>query len=228
MQKFDTPAPITAVLDIPAGRIRFIAADRTDTTVEVLPGERVEGPRCEGGGAGHRRIRRRCLADRRSGGQEPVLRPLRVHRGDGRAARRLEHRGEGVLRRVPGRRTSRRRHLRGVRRGQDRRGHERARGRLRRRRHRRPPHRPRGDQHPKGKHPHRRGHLRHGRAAHPDGRRDGRRHPRSFRLPRRRHPLRPNSQRAEEHRRRRRRPEHPRDHRPTATSSPAASEEHPS
>lgn len=37
MQKFDTPAPISAVLNIPAGRIQFIAADRTDTTVEVLP-----------------------------------------------------------------------------------------------------------------------------------------------------------------------------------------------
>lgn len=37
MQKFDTTAPISAVLDIPAGRIRFIAADRADTTVEVLP-----------------------------------------------------------------------------------------------------------------------------------------------------------------------------------------------
>ncbi|GGN36332.1 DUF4097 family beta strand repeat-containing protein [Streptomyces fuscichromogenes] len=37
MQKFDTPAPISAVLDIPAGRVQFIAADRTDTTVEVLP-----------------------------------------------------------------------------------------------------------------------------------------------------------------------------------------------
>jgi DUF4097 and DUF4098 domain-containing protein YvlB len=37
MQKFDTPAPVRAVLDIPAGRIQFIAADRTDTTVEVLP-----------------------------------------------------------------------------------------------------------------------------------------------------------------------------------------------
>jgi hypothetical protein len=36
-QKFDTPAPISAVLDIPAGNVRFIAADRTDTTVEVLP-----------------------------------------------------------------------------------------------------------------------------------------------------------------------------------------------
>ncbi|MFJ1840539.1 MULTISPECIES: DUF4097 family beta strand repeat-containing protein [unclassified Streptomyces] len=37
MQKFDTPAPISAVLDIPAGRIQFIAANRADTTVEVLP-----------------------------------------------------------------------------------------------------------------------------------------------------------------------------------------------
>ncbi|MEV0423576.1 DUF4097 family beta strand repeat-containing protein [Streptosporangium canum] len=39
MQKFDTPAPIAAVLDLPAGRIRFIAADRADTTVEVLPAD---------------------------------------------------------------------------------------------------------------------------------------------------------------------------------------------
>ncbi|MFV2116546.1 DUF4097 family beta strand repeat-containing protein [Micromonospora sp. LOL_025] len=37
MQKFDTPAPITAVLDIPAGRVQFIAAHRADTTVEVRP-----------------------------------------------------------------------------------------------------------------------------------------------------------------------------------------------
>ncbi|MGC9501689.1 DUF4097 family beta strand repeat-containing protein [Streptomyces sp. WG7] len=37
MQKFDTPALVTAVLDIPAGRVQFIAADRADTTVEVLP-----------------------------------------------------------------------------------------------------------------------------------------------------------------------------------------------
>ncbi|MGY6019908.1 DUF4097 family beta strand repeat-containing protein [Streptomyces spinosirectus] len=37
MQKFDTPAPISAVLNIPAGRIQFIAADRSDTTVEVRP-----------------------------------------------------------------------------------------------------------------------------------------------------------------------------------------------
>ncbi|MFJ5261138.1 DUF4097 family beta strand repeat-containing protein [Streptomyces sp. NPDC088387] len=39
MQKFDTPAAISAVLDIPAGRIRFIAADRGDTTVEIRPAD---------------------------------------------------------------------------------------------------------------------------------------------------------------------------------------------
>ncbi|MEW2621354.1 DUF4097 family beta strand repeat-containing protein [Streptomyces sp. NPDC048106] len=36
-KKFDTPAPISAVLDLPAGRVQFIAADRTDTVVEILP-----------------------------------------------------------------------------------------------------------------------------------------------------------------------------------------------
>jgi DUF4097 and DUF4098 domain-containing protein YvlB len=39
MQKFDTPAPISAVLDIPAGHVRFVAADRADTAVEVLPAD---------------------------------------------------------------------------------------------------------------------------------------------------------------------------------------------
>ncbi|MGW2827037.1 DUF4097 family beta strand repeat-containing protein [Streptomyces sp. NPDC001443] len=37
MQKFDTPAPVSAVFDIPAGRIQVIAADRADTTVEIRP-----------------------------------------------------------------------------------------------------------------------------------------------------------------------------------------------
>ncbi|MFB6931451.1 DUF4097 family beta strand repeat-containing protein [Streptomyces chartreusis] len=37
MQKFHTPAPISAVLNIPAGRVQIIAADRTDTTVEIRP-----------------------------------------------------------------------------------------------------------------------------------------------------------------------------------------------
>ncbi|MFM9700847.1 DUF4097 family beta strand repeat-containing protein [Streptomyces europaeiscabiei] len=43
MQKFDTPTPISAVLNIPAGRVRFIAADRTDTTVEVRPANAAKG-----------------------------------------------------------------------------------------------------------------------------------------------------------------------------------------
>ncbi|GAA3493668.1 DUF4097 family beta strand repeat-containing protein [Streptomyces albogriseolus] len=36
---FDTPAPISVALDVAAGRIRFVAADRTDTVVEVLPAD---------------------------------------------------------------------------------------------------------------------------------------------------------------------------------------------
>ncbi|MFF3173841.1 DUF4097 family beta strand repeat-containing protein [Streptomyces sp. NPDC057900] len=43
MQKFDTPAAVSAVLDIPAGRIQLIAADRADTTVEVLPADASKG-----------------------------------------------------------------------------------------------------------------------------------------------------------------------------------------
>jgi hypothetical protein len=43
MQKFDTPAPISAVLDIPAGSVRFIATDRADTAVEVLPADTSKG-----------------------------------------------------------------------------------------------------------------------------------------------------------------------------------------
>ncbi|WP_299528359.1 DUF4097 family beta strand repeat-containing protein [uncultured Streptomyces sp.] len=43
MQKFDTPAQVSVVLDIPAGRVRFIAADRSDTTVEVLPANPSKG-----------------------------------------------------------------------------------------------------------------------------------------------------------------------------------------
>ncbi|MFF8452356.1 DUF4097 family beta strand repeat-containing protein [Streptomyces leeuwenhoekii] len=42
MQKFDTPAPISAVVALAAGRVQFIAADRADTTVEVLPSDPAE------------------------------------------------------------------------------------------------------------------------------------------------------------------------------------------
>ncbi|TXS57342.1 DUF4097 family beta strand repeat-containing protein [Streptomyces sp. t39] len=37
MQKFETPAPIAAVLAVPAGRVQIIAADRSDTVVEIRP-----------------------------------------------------------------------------------------------------------------------------------------------------------------------------------------------
>jgi DUF4097 and DUF4098 domain-containing protein YvlB len=43
MQTFDTPTPITAILNIPAGRVRFAAADRADTTVEVRPADAAKG-----------------------------------------------------------------------------------------------------------------------------------------------------------------------------------------
>ncbi|MET9631335.1 DUF4097 family beta strand repeat-containing protein [Lentzea sp. NPDC006480] len=39
MQKFATTAPIAAVLDIPAGLVQFIAADRTDASVDVRPAD---------------------------------------------------------------------------------------------------------------------------------------------------------------------------------------------
>ncbi|MEY9849741.1 DUF4097 family beta strand repeat-containing protein [Streptacidiphilus sp. MAP5-3] len=37
MQKFATAAPVSALVDVPAGRIQVIAADRSDATVEVRP-----------------------------------------------------------------------------------------------------------------------------------------------------------------------------------------------
>ncbi|GAA0296263.1 DUF4097 family beta strand repeat-containing protein [Streptomyces polychromogenes] len=43
MQKFATTAPVSAVLDIPAGRIQLIAADRADTTVDVRPANPSKG-----------------------------------------------------------------------------------------------------------------------------------------------------------------------------------------
>ncbi|GAB2848433.1 DUF4097 family beta strand repeat-containing protein [Actinocorallia aurea] len=43
MQKFQTPAPITAVLAVAAGRVSFIAADRADTVVEILPADAAKG-----------------------------------------------------------------------------------------------------------------------------------------------------------------------------------------
>ncbi|MFE0605992.1 DUF4097 family beta strand repeat-containing protein [Streptomyces sp. NPDC058892] len=39
MQKFATTAPVSVVLDIPAGRIRFVAADQDGALVEVRPAD---------------------------------------------------------------------------------------------------------------------------------------------------------------------------------------------
>ena len=39
MYSYDTPAPVTAVADIPAAAIRFIAAGRAGTTVDVRPAD---------------------------------------------------------------------------------------------------------------------------------------------------------------------------------------------
>jgi hypothetical protein len=42
-QHFATPAPISVVLDIPAGRIQLVATDRADTAVEVRPADASKG-----------------------------------------------------------------------------------------------------------------------------------------------------------------------------------------
>jgi DUF4097 and DUF4098 domain-containing protein YvlB len=39
MQQFTTPAPIATVLELPAGRVRFVAALREDTTVRIVPAD---------------------------------------------------------------------------------------------------------------------------------------------------------------------------------------------
>ncbi|MEU8435486.1 DUF4097 family beta strand repeat-containing protein [Streptomyces sp. NPDC029216] len=43
MQKFDTPDAIAAIVEIPAGRISLLAADRAETTVEVRPADAGKG-----------------------------------------------------------------------------------------------------------------------------------------------------------------------------------------
>ncbi|MFE9750318.1 DUF4097 family beta strand repeat-containing protein [Saccharothrix saharensis] len=43
MQTFATPAPIAAVVHIPAGLVRLVATDRVDTAVEVRPADASKG-----------------------------------------------------------------------------------------------------------------------------------------------------------------------------------------
>ncbi|MCK2220984.1 DUF4097 domain-containing protein [Actinomadura sp. ATCC 31491] len=39
MPRFDTPGPITVHLDVPGGEVTIVASDRTDTVVDVHPGD---------------------------------------------------------------------------------------------------------------------------------------------------------------------------------------------
>ena len=214
MQKFDTPAPISAVLDIPAGRIQFIAADRADTTVEVLPANASKSRDVKAAeqttvdyGDGVLRIEAPAAKNQilgPSGSVEVTVQLPAGSRVEAKAAA-AEFRGVGRLGDVA---------FEGaLRRGQDRRGRERPPHRLRRRRHGRPPRRPRGDQHPEGRHPHRRGRARHGRAAHPDGRHHGRRRPPASPPPWTPAPATAGSTTRSRTPTAPRRPDHPRDHR---------------
>ena len=168
MQKFDTPAPISAVLDIPAGRIQFIAADRADTTVEVLPANPAKSRDVQAAeqttvayADGVLRITPPSPRNQLFGPSGSLEVTVQLPAGS-----RIEARAASC--RTPRRRPPRRRRLRRrVPPDQDRRGRERPPHRGRRRRRGRPAGRPRGDQHREGRHPDRRGRARHGRAAAP-------------------------------------------------------------
>ncbi|MCX5384492.1 DUF4097 family beta strand repeat-containing protein [Streptomyces sp. NBC_00083] len=43
MQKFDTTAPITAILTVPAGRVRIVASDQAHARVDVRPADAAKG-----------------------------------------------------------------------------------------------------------------------------------------------------------------------------------------
>ncbi|CAM5472528.1 hypothetical protein STANM309S_04938 [Streptomyces tanashiensis] len=166
MQKFATPAPIAAVLDIPAGSIRFIAADRADTTVEVLPADASKGRDVQAAeqteveyGDGVLRIAVPAPKNQIFGNSGSVEVTVQLPADSRVEAKAASARAPGVGR------------LGDV-------TFEGAQGTVkldetasarlalrRRRRLGRPPRRPRRDQHPEGRHPDRRGHARHG---HPD------------------------------------------------------------
>lgn len=43
MHTFDTTTPIRAVVDVPGGHVRLIAAERTETTIEIRPADAAKG-----------------------------------------------------------------------------------------------------------------------------------------------------------------------------------------
>lgn len=133
MQKFDTPAAISAVLEIPAGRIQVIAADRADTTVEVRPANASKGRDVKAAeqttvefGDGVLRITGPAEKNQILGASGSVEVTVQLAAGSNIEAKAggAEFRGVGRLGDVACEGAKRR--------GQDRRGRERARGRLRR------------------------------------------------------------------------------------------------
>lgn len=150
MQKFATATPVTAVLDIPAGRVQFIAADRADTTVVVLPANASKSRDVKA--AEQTRVE---YSDGVLRIDNPVKNQYFGPTGAIEVTVQLPAgfpcRGEGRQRRVARRRTARRRRLRRrPRLGQARRDRGRPSHPQRRRHLGRPPRRPRGDPHPEG------------------------------------------------------------------------------
>ena len=207
MPKYDTPAALTTVLDIPAGRIRLVASDRTDTTVEVLPANAARGRDVKAAGEttvtctdGTLRITAPAAGNQLLGASGSVEITVQLPAGSHVQARAAaaDLRGVGRLgditydvtqgarssstRPPRARITAPRRRLRI--------------GRL---------NGPARDQHRQGRPPHHRSRPRHRRTAHPGTASLHRRRRRRLRLPRRRHHLRPHPQQPQERGRRRRR-----------------------
>ncbi len=211
MQKFDTPTPISAVLDLPAGRIQFVAADRADTTVEVRPANPSKSRDIKTAeqttvayADGVLRITASTPGNQLfgpSGSLEVTVQLPAGSRIEAKAAS-AELRGvgrlgdvafEGAYRqiKIDEAASVRLTAIDGdVEVGQAQ--------------------RPRGDQHRKGRHPDHRGRARHGRAPHTVRRHHGRRRRRRLGRPGRRHRSRPHQQRPQE--RWHHRTRHPRHH----------------
>ena len=150
MQTFTTPAPITAILGIPAGRIQFTAADRDSTTVEIRPANPSKG----------RDVK---LAEQTTAGYSDGILRIAAPAGNRilgssgavevtvQLPARIPGRGQGSQRAVHHRRTARRRHLRQLAsHGQGRPGRHRPSHHRRRRHHGRPPGRRHGDPYREG------------------------------------------------------------------------------
>ena len=199
MQKFDTPAPISAVLDIPAGRIQIIAADRADTTVEVRPANPSKSRDTKTAeqttvayADGVLRITASTPSNQLlgpSGSLEVTVQLPAGSRIEAKAGS-AEFRGVGRLGDVAFDGAYRQIKIDEAASRPPHRGRRRRRGRQAQR--------PRGDQYREGRHPDHRGHVRHGRAPHTVRRHHGRCRRRRLGRPGRRHQPRPHQQRPQE------------------------------